>query len=349
MWLGVLWLGGLWVTHPQTSFVMDVANPTGIALLGVTASGKSAIAHELALRHSEVEIVSVDSMCVYRGMDIGTAKPTRQEQNEVRYHLLDLVDPWEEFTVSQFQSVAKGAISEILGRGHLPLLVGGTGLYLRSIIDDLKLPGRWPHIAAQLEAVADADGALDEESKGSSGRGLGYLYSLLSELDPIAAERITPNNSRRIVRALEVTIGSGRAFSSFGPGLGAYPPTSYQLIGLTWDPVIADARIEERMQILLERGFLDEVSNLLSNSAGISKTARQALGYRELLAHIEQGVALDDCISQAVQRTRSFARRQWAWFRRDPRIHWISPEVDPVEELENAVKAYMGSSQPAKL
>lgn len=341
---------------------MEMANATGVALLGVTASGKSGIAHRLALRDSEIEIVSVDSMCVYRGMDIGTAKPTRQEQSEVRYHLLDLVDPWEEFTLSQFQAAANSAISEILSRDHLPLLVGGTGLYLRSIIDNLKLPGRWPHVVAQLEAEAEARAGAEAEvnvkaesadvaqahgeakgyqrATGGSDRGLEYLYSRLLELDPVAASRVTPNNRRRIIRALEVTIGSGKPFSSFGPGLGAYPPTSYQLIGLAWDPLTADVRIEQRMHKLLAMGFLDEVSNLASNSAGISKTARQALGYRELLAHVEQGVALDDCISQILQRTRSFARRQWAWFRRDPRIRWISSGEDPLVELENAIKVY---------
>ena len=156
-------------------------------------------------------------------------------------------------------------------------------------------------------------------------------------LDPVAATRTNPTNRRRVVRALEVTVGSGRPFSSFGPGLGVYPPTGYTLIGVPFDPVAVDARIESRMARWLEFGLLDEVRALAARPGGLSRTARQALGYRELLAHVEEGRPLEDCVVDALRRTRAFARRQWAWFRRDPRIRWVAPDEDPVAVVSEAL------------
>lgn len=282
-----------------------------MALVGVTASGKSALALEVAETLGTVEIVSVDSMSVYRGMDIATAKPTPAARARVAHHLLDLVDPDEEFTVSQFQAATLDAMKGIAARDNRALLVGGTGLYLRAVVDDLDLPGRWPDVARRLDAEADADGGLDA------------LYRRLEALDPVAASRTTSTNRRRIVRALEVTLGSGRPFSSFGPGLSRYPPTPVVLLGLPFDPSESDRRIAARFDGFLHDGLLDEVRALAARPKGLSRTARQALGYRELLAHVEDGVALEDCVEAAVRRTRTFARRQWAWFRRDPRIAWV--------------------------
>jgi tRNA dimethylallyltransferase len=142
-----------------------------------------------------------------------------------------------------------------------------------------------------------------------------------------------PTNRRRIVRALEVTLGSGRPFSSFGPGLDAYPPTSFALVGIRFDAAVHDARIDERFRDLLERGFVEEVRGLARRSRGMSRTARQALGYRELLAHVEEGTTLEQAVDEAKRRTRAFARRQWAWFRRDPRIRWLDPTRDLLEQL----------------
>jgi tRNA dimethylallyltransferase len=150
----------------------------------------------------------------------------------------------------------------------------------------------------------------------------------LTALDPAAAARIEPGNRRRLVRALEVTLGSGRRFSSFGPGLETYPPTDVVLVGIRFVPSVHDVLIERRFHALLEAGFLDEVRALAARPRGLSRTARQALGYRELLAHIEDGVPLDEAVAEAVARTRSFARRQWAWFKRDPRILWLAPDDD---------------------
>jgi tRNA dimethylallyltransferase len=313
-----------------------------VALVGPTASGKSDLALDVALASAAgaaaggaagpppVELVSVDSMAVYRGMDIGTAKPTPDVRALVPYHLVDLVDPVDEFTVQRFQRAARDALAAIAGRGHGALLVGGTGLYLRSVTDDLVFPGRYPEVAAQLVGTLDAAGPTDTEECRAA---LAGLHRRLTELDPVAAGRIEPSNRRRVLRALEVTMGSGRPFSSFGPGLERYPRTRVSLVGVLHDPVTVDRRIAERFDGLMEAGFLDEVRSLASRPGGLSRTARQALGYRELLSHIEGGVPLAEAVAEAVRRTRAFSRRQRAWFRRDPRIVWLDPDDDPVGSI----------------
>lgn len=302
-----------------------------VALVGPTASGKSEIALDAvrSLRASDgspdVELVSVDSMAVYRGMDLGTAKPTADVQAEVRYHLIDLVDPDDEFTVTRFQSAARTALGEIAGRGNHAVLVGGTGLYLRSVTDNLEFPGKFAHVAAGLTAALDARG---EGGTPARVEAVGELHRRLEDLDPVAAARIEPGNERRLVRALEVTVGSGRPFSSFGPGLERYPATPLALVGIRPELEEGDRRIAERFARLMDEGFLDEVRLLAERPGGFSRTARQALGYRELLAHLEDGLAIDLAVDEAVRRTRKFARRQWAWFRRDPRIEWVTPGQD---------------------
>jgi len=291
-----------------------------LALVGTTASGKSQLALELARRDPTIELVSVDSMQVYRGMDIGTAKPTPAEQAEVRHHLIDLADPWEDFTVTRFQAAFRATLADIEARGRRALLVGGTGLYLRAVVDDLTIPGRFPDARAELEAEADT----------------AALFRRLEELDPLAATRMEPTNRRRIVRALEVSLGSGQPFSSFGPGLETYPPSRFQLLGIELPADTVAARIAARYAEQLAAGFVEEVRRLAAEPRGLSPTARQALGYRELLAHVEEGADLDEMVALAVTRTRKFARRQRAWFRRDPRIEWF-PADDPRELLDSLV------------
>jgi len=291
-----------------------------LALVGTTASGKSQLALELARRDPTIELVSVDSMQVYRGMDIGTAKPTPAEQAEVRHHLIDLADPWEDFTVTRFQAAFRAALADIEARSRRALLVGGTGLYVRAVVDDLTIPGRFPDARAELEAEADT----------------AALFRRLEELDPLAATRMEPTNRRRIVRALEVSLGSGQPFSSFGPGLETYPPSRFQLLGIELPADTVAARIAARYAEQLAAGFVEEVRRLAAEPRGLSPTARQALGYRELLAHVEEGADLDEMVALAVTRTRKFARRQRAWFRRDPRIEWF-PADDPRELLDSMV------------
>ena len=267
----------------------------------------------------DVEIVSVDSMQVYRGMDVGTAKPTPAERAEVPHHLLDLSDPSEDFSVSRFQRAASAALAGIEGRGHRALLVGGTGLYLNAVVDGLDVPGSWPALRAELESQA------------ATPAGVGALYRQLAVADPPAAARIQPANARRIVRALEVTLGSGRRFSSFGPGLAAYPPTRFRLAGVWLPRPVVAARIEARYHAQLDAGFLEEARALAAGP--LSRTARQALGYRELLDHLAGRTSLDDAVGAAVARTRQFARRQRMWFRRDPRIAWFGAEANPLALL----------------
>jgi tRNA dimethylallyltransferase len=302
--------------------------PGAVALVGVTASGKSETALTVARALGEVEIVSVDSMCVYRGMDIGTAKPTVAVRAEIPHHLIDLVEVGDEFTVSQFQDAARTALDDIGRHQHRALLVGGTGLYLRSVIDDLTLPGRWPDVSAQLEKQI-ATGGPDV---------LRELWERLNRLDPVAASRTTPTNERRIVRALEVTVGSGRPFSSFGPGLESYPPSRFTLIGLHYDQTKSDRRIAERFEAWMSMGLLEEVRRL--RDLGMSRTARQALGYKELLGHLDHDLPLQECVDEAIRRTKAFARRQWHWFRRDPRIHWVEPDENPQIVLIDALRAH---------
>lgn len=291
-----------------------------LVLVGATASGKSSLALAVARARPDLEIVSVDSMQVYRGMDIGTAKPTPADRAEVRHHLLDLVEPDEDYTVARFQADARTALADIESRGRRALLVGGTGLHLRAVVDDLDIPGQWPELKAELDAEADLTGTP-------------ALHERLRRLDPVAAARMEPTNRRRIVRALEVTVGSGRPFSSYGPGLGEHRPSDrFVQFGIALPAATLAERIEQRYHHQLEAGFLDEVRHLAARQRGLSRTAAQALGYKELLAHVRGDCTLEDALDLAIRRTRRFARRQRAWFRRDPRITWL--DVDHPGDAE---------------
>lgn len=304
-----------------------------LSILGPTASGKSSLAlgvvELLALQGQPAELVSIDSMQVYAGMNVGTAKPTLAEQAAVPHHLIDLVDPSEVFTVAAFQRSAKKVITDICARGAVPILVGGTGLYLRSVIDDLDIPPQFPDTRSVLDAELAAGTSIET------------MYERLVELDPTAAERMEPNNERRILRALEVVLGSGRLFSSFGPGLETYPATPFVQVAIRWPRNELDERIERRYADQMAAGFLDEVRWL--RKTGPSHTAAQALGYRELLAHLDGETTLDDALELAITRTRQFARRQERWFRRDPRIVWLDAPVDPADAMVVWDQALAGS------
>ena len=273
--------------------------PSGASASGQSAAGTSSPGTPTAA-HGPYDWGSTRTLgdhVTRHGGDFGTADPRRYAQ------------------------LAHGEIDSLLASGRRPIVVGGTGLYLRAVVDHLEIPGRWPALAAELEAEA------------AEAEGLASLYRRLAALDPAAAARMEPGNRRRVVRALEVTLGSGRPFSSFGPGLEAYPETSTVLVGIRFDPAVHDGRIERRFHALLDAGLLDEVRRLAQHPGGLSRTARQALGYRELLAHLEDGVPLDQAVAAAVTRTRAFARRQWSWFKRDPRIGWLEPDADHLAGL----------------
>lgn len=269
---------------------------------------------DLARRLGDVEIVAVDSMQVYRGMDVGTAKPGPAERREIPHHLLDVADPSEEWSVARWAVEARRVVAGIESRGRRALLVAGTGLYFRALVDGLHAPGRYPEVLRCLEAEADT----------------AALHRRLSRLDPLGASRMEPSNRRRVLRALEVTLGSGRPFSSFGPGLGDYPPSPWRITGLWLPRPVVAARIRRRFELMLRAGLVEETEQLRSRPGGMSRTARQALGYREVLAHLEGGVALEEAAEEAVRRTTSFARRQRVWWRRDPRITWYGSPLDPL-------------------
>jgi tRNA dimethylallyltransferase len=294
-----------------------------VAIVAPTASGKSDIAMAVA-RATGAHIIAVDAMQVYRGMDIGTAKPTPADQAAVPHHCIDLVDPNERFTVAEFKTHAASARASVQAAGAPALFVAGTGLYLTALIDDLQLPGEWPEVRAELQAEPDT----------------AALFARLQQLDPLAASRCEPSNRRRIERALEVTIGSGQPFSSFGPGTSAYPPSDVQQVGVLWPRETLSRRIEQRVHTMMSAGLLREVQTL-TKQFELSREAKQALGYRELLDHLAGRISLDEATAQIVLHTRQFAVRQERWFRRDPRTEWVTVHEDPVAEVTPRIIALL--------
>lgn len=249
-------------------------------------------------------------------MDIGTAKPSRpgDPASRHRWRLVDLCEPSQEYSVAEFQREAGRLRDELAGTGLPAVFVGGTGLYHRAVWDGLELPGRYPEIARRLEAEAG-----DEA-------GARALHLRLRELDPVAAGRMEPLNVRRVIRALEVTEGSGRRFSDFGPGLTSYRPIPTLVIGLNLERSRLDERLEARLGWQLEVGLVEEVRGLLEAPGGLSRTARQAIAYREIADHLEGRMTLEAAVLQATRRLKAFARRQQAWFRRDPRVVWLEAD-----------------------
>jgi tRNA dimethylallyltransferase len=297
-----------------------VPGVTHLALVGPTAAGKSALAFALARERRDVEIISLDSMQVYRGMDIGTAKATPGERAAVAHHLVDVADPDTDWSVARTQEGARAALRDIEARGGRALLVGGTGLYVRAVVDDLQIPGEDLGHRAELEAATEA------------AEGLERAYRELQELDPEAAARIEPLNRRRIVRALEVMHVTGRRFSSFGPGVDHFgpPAIAVQMIGVWLPRAIHAERIARRVTEMVDAGLVDEVRALAARPGGLSRSAAQAIGYREVLAYLDGDVAtVDAAAALIVARTRAFARRQRMWFRRDPRVTWLGTTGDP--------------------
>ena len=253
-------------------------------------------------------------MQVYRGMDIGTAKPSKAERATVAHHLVDAADPWEDWSVARFQAEARAAVAAIEARGHRALLLGGTGLYVQAVVDDLRFPGE--DLALRAELTARVEGEPD---------GLAAAYRELERADPPAAARIEPSNLRRIVRALEVIRETGRPFSSFGPGVLQVhaDPRPVRTVGLWIPRSVGAQRIEQRIVAMIEAGFVDEVARLAGEPGRLSSTAREAIGYKEILAHLDGSWTLPYAQRRIADRTRGLARRQRVWFRRDRRIAWI--------------------------
>ncbi len=298
-----------------------------LALVGPTASGKTELGVSLA-EALGAEIVSIDSMLVYRGMDIGTAKPTADQRRRVPHHLIDVAEPSEPFSVARFQEASLAAVGRIAAAGHRPMLVGGSGLYFRAVVDELEFPGTDPETRADLERQAEVLGAA-------------HLYERLAALDPLAAGRIEPGNVRRTVRALEVAAITGRPFSSFADAWVNYPQERVRVAGVRMPRPILTARIDRRARAMVEAGWVDEVRALVERGFGGWLTSTQAIGYAELARHLEGRLSLDEAVEVTVRRTGSLARRQLAWFRRDPRVRWFDVGSGGAMDAAGAIRAYV--------
>ena len=286
-----------------------------ITVVGATATGKSDLALDLADRLGG-EIINTDSMQFYRGMDIGTAKLPVDERRGIPHHLIDILDVTEEANVQDFQARARAAIADIRERGLRPILVGGSGLYVRAAVDHMEFPGTDPQVRARLEAEVATDRWA--------------LHQKLRELDPTAAEKITVNDQRRIVRALEVIELTGRPFSAQLPDYQEVESTIH--LGLSMDRAILHERIATRVHLMWEHGWVDEVIRLLDAGLAEGKTASRAIGYAQIQRHLAGELTAAEAKEETTIRTRQFARRQDTWFRRDPRIRWIDGSAADAEQ-----------------
>ncbi|GAA3661011.1 tRNA (adenosine(37)-N6)-dimethylallyltransferase MiaA [Nocardioides ginsengisoli] len=280
-----------------------------VAIVGPTASGKTALSLDLAQALGG-EVVNTDAMQVYRGMDIGTAKLPLAERRGIPHHLLDTLEVRDPATVAEFQGWARGVIAELRARDTTPVLVGGSALYTRAILDRFEFPGTDPAVRARLEAELEQVGSP-------------ALHARLRELDPPAAERIELENGRRVVRALEVIEITGAPFSAHLPVEEYVDPHTVQL-GVAIDRDVLEPRIALRVRQMFDEGLLDEVERLLGEGLAESRTASLAIGYRQAMAVLAGEMTVDEAIEKTVVATRRFARRQMAWWRNDPRITWLA-------------------------
>lgn len=297
-------------------------NPRTLVLLGATASGKSSLAVsaavELGRRGTPAEIVNADSMLVYRGMDVGTAKPTPAERRGVPHHLVDIMEVTETASVALFQQLARAAIADCHDRGVLPIVVGGSALYIRAIVDRFEFPGTDPAVRARWEAELARRGAAE-------------LYAELVRRAPQAAAGILPGNGRRIVRALEVIELTGDFASTLPTWEYALPAVTQ--IGLDLPRERMDARIEQRVDQMWADGFVAEVEGLIPRGLRRGRTASRALGYRQILLSLDGHLTEAEARRQTVTGTRRFARKQLGWFRRDERIRWLPAEGGALDRL----------------
>ncbi|GAA2322695.1 tRNA (adenosine(37)-N6)-dimethylallyltransferase MiaA [Streptomyces violaceusniger] len=291
--------------------------PRVIAVVGPTAAGKSDLGVALA-RHLDGEVVNADSMQLYRGMDIGTAKLTERERQGVPHRLLDIWDVTQTASVAEYQRLARAEMDRLLAEGRTPVLVGGSGLYIRGAIDALEFPGTDPAVRARLEAE------LEE-------RGSGVLHARLADADPEAARAILPSNGRRVVRALEVIEITGRPFTANLPGHEAVYDTLQ--IGVDVERPELDERIALRVDRMWDTGLVEEVRRLEGAGLRSGRTASRALGYQQVLAALAGECGEEEARVETVRATKRFARRQDSWFRRDPRVHWLSGAADHRGEL----------------
>jgi tRNA dimethylallyltransferase len=300
-----------------------------ILIQGVTASGKGQLAFGLA-KSLGAEIISVDSMKVYRRMDIGTGKPPKEAREKVSYHLIDVVEPSEAFSVGTFLKLAEDAIEQIHGRKRPIIAVGGTALYIKALLYGLfEGPGTDEQIRAELHTRAEAEGA--------------ELYRELAKIDPTAAERISPNDTKRIIRALEVYKITGKPISSLQKQFDAAEPLrDWMIIGLRREKAEESRRINVRVKKMIEAGFVDEVRSLLAEDKPLSKQARCAIGYAEIIDYLAGVMTLEDAIELIKKNTRRLAKNQRTWFKTFQNVHWIDIETEEAaEEILSRAKAIL--------
>jgi len=290
-----------------------------VLILGVTASGKGQLAFSLA-ESLGAEIISVDSMKVYRRMDIGTGKPPKEAREQLQYHLIDVVEPSEEFSVGTFLGLANDAIEQIKSRKRKIIAVGGTALYIKALLYGLfEGPGTDEQIRAQLRARAEAEGA--------------ELYRELTEIDPAAAGRISPNDTKRIIRALEVYKITGKPISSLQKQFDAEEPLrDWTIIGLRREKAEESKRINARVKRMIEAGLVDEVKSLLGEEKPLSKQARCAIGYAEIIDYLSGRTSLEDAIELIKKNTRRLAKNQRTWFKTFQNVNWL--DIEPEESYE---------------
>ncbi|MFA5423329.1 MAG: tRNA (adenosine(37)-N6)-dimethylallyltransferase MiaA [Phycisphaerae bacterium] len=291
-----------------------------ILILGVTASGKGRLAFELAQKNN-AEIISVDSMKVYRRMDIGTAKPSPQIRSQLPYHLIDVVEPSESFSVAMFLELTQNAIDDITGRGKNIVAVGGTALYIKAMLYGLfEGPGTDESIRDKLRSEADS-------------KGLAALHERLRQIDPTAAQNIHPNDAKRIIRALEVHTITGKPISSFQKQFDSEPSNDWLVIGLRREKAEESKRINARVKKMLDAGLVEEVRNLLAEEKPLSQQARCAIGYAEIIEHLTGRITLDDAAELIKKNTRKLAKAQRTWFKTFAQTNWL--DISPDEPAEN--------------
>lgn len=290
-----------------------ISEPPLIALVGPTAVGKTAAGVALA-KQLGGEIISADAVAVYQGLDIGAAKPTQAEREGIPFHLIDVVRPDEEFTVAEFSRLADETISAIRQRGNVPIIVGGTGLYVRSVTAVLSMPNVPPHpeIRASLWSEVEEQGAL-------------FLYERLQKVDPLSAEKILPGDAKRVIRALEVFEVTGQPMSAFHTpeGVHGIPRKNTHLFGLNMARERLYQRIEMRVDAMIAMGFVDEVRMLLDKGYASELRAMQSLGYRHICAYLKNDLDFVTAITELKRDTRRYAKRQMIWFNADPNIRWL--------------------------
>lgn len=299
-----------------------------LMIAGPTASGKSSVAVELALRHRG-EVVSADSMQVYRGMTIGTAKPTKEEMKGVPHHLLDVAEPEHLFSVAEYAALAEKAIQEIACRGNLPILAGGTGLYLRAVIDHLDF------------SQGNCDDAFRAAlQKKAADQGTEPLYQALARIDPASAKRIHQNDAKRIIRALEVYHVTGMTMTEHQKKAASRPSPYYTFrVGLWYDRKKLYDRINQRVTNMLEQGLVREVAELAGKMKG---TSFQSIGYKEMEQYLNGKVSLQEAADQIRQATRRYAKRQMTFFRADPRIKWVDATDKTPVQVADEIDALQG-------